>query len=158
MKGFISYAHEDHRLFGELRTHLKATERECGIQFWADYRITAGYDWTAAIADAIAAADVCLMLVSAQYIGSDYIYEKEIPAIQARRANGALVVPVVLRHCSWAMLAGVLQAVPTIDGRVRPIMNWSRHNDGFDRARDQITTAIGTRFGIKTKPKFGSMP
>ena len=158
MKGFISYSHEDHRLFGELMTHLKATERECGIQFWADHRIAAGYDWTTAIADAIAAADVCLMLVSAQFIASDYIYEKEIPAIQARRGNGALVVPVVLRQCSWAMLAGVLQAAPTVNGRVRPIMNWPSRNDGFDHARNQITTAIQARFGIAQQPTFGSVP
>ena len=158
MKGFVSYSHEDYRLFGELKTHLRSIEREFGIQFWADHRIAAGYDWTAEIANALATADVCLMLVSAQFIASDYIYEKEIPALQTRRANGALVIPIILRECSWQMLAGVLQAVPTVDGRVRPITKWSPQNDGFNRAREEITSAITSRFGVKPQPKFGSMP
>jgi hypothetical protein len=158
MKGFVSYSHEDHRLCGELLTHLRATERECRIKFWADHRIAAGYDWTDEIANAIKEADVCIMLVSAQFIASDYIYKKEIPAIDKQRKSGALVMPVILRECSWQMLSGVLQAVPTISGRVRPITKWSPQNDGFDRARDQITTAIRNKFGIKTKPRFGSVP
>ncbi len=107
MNGFISYSHEDYRFFSELRTHLRAVERECSLHFWADNRIKAGYDWTVEIANAVNAADVCLLLVSPQFIASDYIYDKEIPAIQTRRSTGALVVPVVLRECSWEMLAGV---------------------------------------------------
>jgi hypothetical protein len=158
MNGFISYAHEDYRVFSEFKIHLKAVERECGVRFWADERIAAGYDWTAEIAKAIAAADVCLLLVSAEFIASDYIYDTEIPAVQRRRGDGALVIPVVLRECSWGMLAGVLQAVPTADGHVKPIHNWRPHNDGFNRARSEIAKAIQVRFGATTPPLFGSMP
>lgn len=155
MNGFISYSHEDHRLFGEFAKHLKAIHIECGVDFWADNRIIAGYDWTATIADRIKSADVCLLLVSPDFIASDYIYGKEIPAIKARRAAGALVIPVVLKRCAWQMLAGVLQAVPTIDGRVRPILNWVRHSDGFDHARDQIATAVKSHFSLSPPPVFG---
>lgn len=158
MHGFISYSHEDKRLFDEFRKHLKAIERECKIEFWADDRIATGYDWTASIADAIARADVCILLTSAEFIASDYIYNKEIPAIQARRKAGALIVPVILRRCAWQMIVGVLQAVPTIDGRVKPIENWKRRNDAFDHAREQISVAIKNRFALSSSAVFGSTP
>lgn len=158
MNGFISYSHQDYLVFNEFKIHLKAVERECGLHFWADERIAAGYDWTAEIANAIAAAEVCLLLVSAEFIASDYIYAKEIPAIERRRIDGALVIPVVLRKCSWEMLAGVLQAVPTVYGKVKPIQDWRPHNDGFNQARSQIVKAIQIRFGTTTPPLFGSIP
>jgi hypothetical protein len=155
MNGFISYAHEDYGSFSEFKIHLRAIEREFGFQFWADHRIAAGYDWTTEIDTALTKADVCVMLVSPQFIASDYIYDKEIPAIKRRRSTGALVVPVILRECSWPMLAGVLQAVPTSVGRVRPVEKWRPHNDGFNRARDQLAIAIKTHFGLGAQPVFG---
>src|SRR5262249_38690205 len=99
-----------------------------------------------------------VLLTSPDFIASDYIYNKEIPAIQIRRKAGALIFPVILKRCAWQMIAGVLQAVPTVDGRVRPIHDWRRHNDGFDHARDQISTAIKRHFALPTKPVFGSAP
>lgn len=148
MKGFISYSHDDYRPCQEFKKHLKAVEREFGITFWSDERISAGYVWTKEIADAIAAADVCLVLTSAESIASDYIYFKELPEMQKRHAAGALLIPVVQRKCQWQLVAGSLQAVPTVEGRLQPIEDFRRHNDGYDRAREQIAAAIRRHFGL----------
>jgi hypothetical protein len=147
--GFISYAHDDHDEFKEFRTHLRATERRFDIVFWADPSLNAGHRWDAEIARHIAAADVFVLLVSAEFIESDYIYTREKPAIETRcAAVKGLILPVVLRRCAWSLAAGVLQAVPTDRGRLRPIMNWPRRNDGYDCAREQIDKAIGDHYGI----------
>src|SRR5215467_1907661 len=121
MNGFISYSHDDHRLFDEFRTHLKAIDREFDLKFRTDREIAPGYVWTDEISKAIEEANVTLLLVSPKFIETDFIYEHEIPKIQARQRAGGLVVPVVLRRCSWQMVAGVLQAVPSQNGQIKPI-------------------------------------
>ena len=52
--GFISYAHDDYAQFQEFRAHLRATELQFGIAFWADPSIAAGYHWSDEIASHIA--------------------------------------------------------------------------------------------------------
>lgn len=157
MNGFVSYSHEDYDFFCELRTHLRALERQFDMKIWSDQRINAGHVWTEAINEAIKKTDVALLLLSPKFIESDYIYDTEIPAICARRASGALVIPIVLRRCSWQMVAGVLQAVPTDKGRIKPIDEWTPPNSGFDCARDQIARSIESYFGIAGKTLFGSV-
>ncbi len=59
-----------------------------------------------------------------------------------------LILPVVLRKCAWSLAFGALQAVPTDRGRLKPILDWHRRNDGYDRAREQIDKAIGDHYGV----------
>jgi hypothetical protein len=152
MKGFISYSHEDYRMFREFRTHLKAIERAFGLDLWADTRIKPGYYWSDEIAEAIDSAELFVLLTSPGFIASDYIYNKEIPAIRARhRSVGVLVVPVVLKRCYWSMVTGALQAVPTENGELRPIVDWKPQRDGFDCARSQIGGAVQAYFGLTAK-------
>jgi hypothetical protein len=102
---------------------------------------------------------VFFLLTSADFIASEYIYNVEIPAIKLRRRNsGALVVPVVLKRCAWQIIADVLQAVPTEEGKVKPIADWRRHSDGFDQARIQIATAIEGYFGRAARPVGWNAP
>jgi hypothetical protein len=147
--GFISYAHDDVDMFQRFRAHLRATERRFGIEFWADPSIAAGHHWSDEIIRHIAAADVFILLVSAEFIASNYIYTMEKPAIEARcTAVKGLILPVVLRRCAWSLAAGALQAVPTDGGRLKPILDWHRRNDGYDCAREQIEQAISHHYGV----------
>jgi hypothetical protein len=144
MKGFISYSHADHSEFEIFLVHLRAIERAFSVRFWSDRRIDAGYHWPAAIQREIDAADVFVILVSAPFFASDYIWDNELPAIRERKKKRgeALILPVVLGPCSWQLACGVLQAVPTIQGRLKPIRRWRPREDGFDRAREQIARTL----------------
>jgi internalin A len=147
--GFISYAHDDYALFQQFHTHLRATERRFSFDFWADTRLNPGHHWNAEISRRIDAADVFVLLVSADFISSDYIYTLEKPAIQARcNVVKGLILPVVLRRCAWELAAGVLQAAPTDGGRLKPVLDWHRRNNGYDRAREQIDKAIADHYGL----------
>jgi hypothetical protein len=154
MKGFISYAHDDHEAFNEMRVHLRAVERAFDIDFWADKRIVPGDYWTTVIADAIEAAQVHILLCSPAFICADYIFDHELPAINAKCAKGDLVLPVVIDRCAWSWTVGVLQAAPT-DGRGKlvPIYEWIPPRHGFDAAREQIWSAV-QKFGVPPKPPF----
>lgn len=149
MNGFLSYAHDDASEFRAFRTHLAALKRGFGLALWTDHRITAGTQWESAIAEAIAKAQVFVLLLSPSFIASDYVFEKELPAIIDRRKSAAaLVLPVLVKRCMWEWLVGQLQAVPTTDeGRLRPITEWRPQDHGCDRATRQMAAAIEKHFG-----------
>lgn len=152
MQGFVSYAHADHRLYAGFRPHLAAIRRGFGINLWTDHEIRAGTVWDARIESAIKAAQIFVLLITPDFIASDYVYEKEIPAIQLqRRSAGALVLPVVLKRCTWQIIAAALQATPTENGRVLPVTDWHPRNNGYDRACEQMMAAIEDHFGIRRK-------
>jgi TIR domain-containing protein len=155
LKGFISYAHDDHAAFEEMRTHLRAVERQFTLTFWADERIKPGNYWSATIADAIEAGQVHILMFSPAFIRSDYIFDHELPAINAKCARGDLVLPVVIDRCAWSAFVGTLQAAPRDrTHRLLPVLEWRPRRHGFDAAREQIAAAIEAQFGAPPKPPF----
>lgn len=148
MNGFLSYAHNDYAAFVQFQPHLRAVERAFGMRFWSDKRIDAGYYWNAMIQNEIAESAIFVLLMSSAFMGSDYIFDNELPAIRERRRTvGALILPVVLEQCAWAWACGVLQAVPMHSGHLKPIANWRPRSNGFDCAREQMASAIQSYFG-----------
>jgi hypothetical protein len=67
MHGFISYAHDDYKMFNEFRPHLRAIERGFDVQFWSDHRINGGYHWNNAIRLEIERADLYRLPVIPRY-------------------------------------------------------------------------------------------
>ena len=154
-KGFISYAHDDHRAFREMCTHLAALEHSFNIDFWRDKRIHPGNYWTRKIEDAIEEASVHLLLFTPGFIASDYIVHHELPAINAKYRRGDLVLPVILQRCMWQPFVGALQAAPiSPQGRLQPVVEWKPREHGFDAAREQMAAAIEAYFGAPPGPKF----
>jgi hypothetical protein len=153
LKGFISYAHDDHAAFAEMRTHLRAVERAFKIDFWADRRIRPGNYWSAKIADAIEAAQVHILMFSPAFIASDYIFDHELPAIRNKCARGDMVLPIVIDRCIWFPFVGVLQAAP-IDGtgHLVPVLDWKPCGHGFNAACEQIWGSMEAQFGTPTQP------
>ncbi len=134
---FYSYSHRDEAFRDELETHLSFLRRSKLIAGWHDRMIGAGDEWKRQIDSQLAAADVILLLVSADFIASDYCWGEEMAKALARHQLGeARVIPVILRPCRWQNTPlGSLQAVPK-DGK--PVSAWPNHDEAFD----QIATAI----------------
>lgn len=102
LKVFISYAHEDEPHRATLGSHLSALVREGLIELWHDRMITGGREWAGAIDDALKQADIVLLLISADFLDSDYCNDVELTeAIRMHDVNLARVVPVNLRSCDW---------------------------------------------------------
>ena len=156
MNGFISYAHDDYRMFRSVRTQMKSVERAFGIRFWSDQRINAGYVWDTEIRRHIDVADLFVLLVSPAFLASDYIWDQELPAIISRRdsAKTVLVLPIVLTPCMWTLVAAHRQAVPTENGHLQPIADWKPQRNGYDAARGQIAAAIEAFYGRAPKSLF----
>ena len=112
---FLSYAHEDEEMKTKLDRNLVMLKRSGKIDVWQDRAIQAGDVWDKEIADALAAADIILLLISVDFNNSQYIWDKELKvALERHEKNEARVIPVILRTCEWSeMPYAKLQALPT---------------------------------------------
>jgi TIR domain. len=111
---FYSYSHKDEQLRDELETHLKLLQRQGLIEIWHDRMIEAGDEWKQKIDENLERADIVLLLVSADFIASDYCYEIEMKrALECHEKGEARVVPVIVRDVNWTHAPfGKLQALP----------------------------------------------
>src|SRR5579863_1063965 len=139
VKIFFCYAREDELLLNKLKTHLRPLQREGLIEVWYDRDINAGTEWETEIKQHLNTADIILLLVSPDFMDSDYCYGIEMKRALERRARGeAEVIPVILRHVYWhGEPLGRLQALPK-DGKPATDPDW--HN--LDRAFYDVTTGI----------------
>jgi hypothetical protein len=114
MRVFCSYAHADRKIQEQLLKHLSLLRNEGAIEVWHDGVIKPGADWAAEIKAALEAADLILLLVSAEFFSSYYCIEVEMRAALARHEDReALVVPIIAGPCDYKFSPlAYLQALP----------------------------------------------
>lgn len=120
---FYSYAHEDETLRDELGKHLKLMERQGILRSYSDRQILPGSDWRGEIDANLQNADIVLLLISPDFLASDYCYDTEM-AVALRRHNlgQCVVVPVILRSVDFTRAPFArLQALPS---DARPVTLW----------------------------------
>jgi hypothetical protein len=99
---FCCYAHEDGALLKKLKTHLRPLQREGLIELWDDRDISAGAEWEHEIREHLDAAQIILLLVSPDFMNSDYCYSVEMKHALERHERGeARVIPIILRPVLW---------------------------------------------------------
>jgi hypothetical protein len=137
----FSYSHVDEKLRNELEKHLMPLRRLGLIDTWHDRRITAGTKLHGEITQHFEEADVILLLVSPDFINSNYCYDVEVKHALERHSKGeARVVPVILRNCDWHDLPfGQLMATPE-DGY--PITKFTHTEDGFYQVAQAIKAIL----------------
>lgn len=143
-KIFFSYSHKDLTFLENLKKHLKPLQREKIIsEFWYDRNINAGKEWEKEIDEHLNNSQIILLLVSPDFIASDYCYGKEVKkAIERHDQGEAIVIPVILRPASWEnTLLGKLQALPS---NAKPINDpsWNTHDKAYVKVAEGIRDAI----------------
>ena len=99
---FISYSRKDRAFLERFWTHLSPLETLYGLQRWDDSRIQPGDIWLDEIEQALARAQVALLLVSPDFLASDFIRRKELPCLfEAAQNDGLKILWVPLLPCSW---------------------------------------------------------
>lgn len=144
LRMFYSYSHKDEALRDELEVRLKLLQRQNLIQPWHDRRIIPGADWKQELDTNLEQADIVLLLVSPDFIHSDYCYEIEMKrAIERHDAGEALVLPILLRPVNWNELSfKQLQALPT---NFKPVTKWADPDDAWLNIEKGIREAITQR-------------
>jgi tetratricopeptide (TPR) repeat protein len=137
---FYSYAHEDEALRDELEKHLNLLQRQGIIQAWHDRNITGGSAWEDQVDQHLEAAQLILLLISPDFLHSDYCYGTEMKRALARHAKGeAWVLPIHLRPVDWEGAAFTsLQALPT---DARPVTAWRNRDQAFKNIAQGIRKA-----------------
>ena len=98
-KVFICYSHKDEKFLKELSPHLELLANNNQIDIWSDRQIEPGSKWQDAIRDTIEAARVAILLVSVDFLTSQFITEHELPPLLRAATNGHVtILPVSVRH------------------------------------------------------------
>ena len=127
---FFSYSHRDEALRDELANHLRLLERQGLLTTWHDRKITAGSEWAGQIDQHLEQAKIILLLISADFLASDYCYDIELNlAMERHRQREAVVIPVILRPVDWqgTDFRG-LQALPQ---NAKPVTIWNNQDEAF---------------------------
>ena len=97
---FVSYSHKDRRWMEEFRNQIRLLIRGGHIDAWEDSQIAPGQEWHKEITTAIEAADIAVLLVSPDFLASDFIANEELPSLLAGRKT---VFWIAIRHSNYAV-------------------------------------------------------
>lgn len=138
----FSYSHRDAELRDQLETHLKLLQRQGFVSSWYDRKIMEGDKWKEVIDENFRQADLILLLVSSDFIASDYCYEIEMKmALERESRHEARVVPVILRTCDWRSAPfGGLQGLPT---DAKAVTSWQNRDEALNDVANGIRRIVG---------------
>lgn len=136
---FFAYSREDSILRERLDKHLSGLKRKNYINTLYDGKIDAGKEWEKEIDTNLSKADIILLLISADFIASDYCYDVEMTKAISRHEKGdAVIIPIILNPCDWSDLPfSKIQGLPQ---NGKPIT--STHWENYEIALDEVARSI----------------
>src|SRR5258707_965224 len=127
---FCCYAREDQEMFAQLKKHLAPLRRQSQITLWSDTNLNAGEEWKKELHQHLESADIILLLISPDFMDSDYCYSTDLGrAIERHNQGEARVIPILLRPAFWQNAPfAQLQTVPT---NARHVTSWPDRDEAF---------------------------
>jgi len=102
-KVFVSYSHVDKPYLDRLMVHLKPLEKEGLVDLWVDTRLRAGDSWEKEIKRALDQATVAILIVSADFLASNFITDNELPPLLRKaEEDGVRILPLIVKPCRFA--------------------------------------------------------
>ncbi len=138
---FISYSHKDQAFREELEIHLSNLKRHNIISSWYDGDITPGAEWERQIMERLTSAQIILLLISADFIHSDFCSSIEMKqAIDRHNAGEACVIPVLLRPTDWQ--GAPFDKLKMLPNDAKAVTKWRSRDDAFADIVQGIRAAI----------------
>ncbi|HEX6901727.1 MAG TPA: chromosomal replication initiator protein DnaA [Thermoanaerobaculia bacterium] len=123
---FISYSHQDKSWLDRLSVHLRPLEKKHRIVVWSDTRINPGLRWQDEVAVALASTKVAVLLVSADFLSSEFITNNELPSLlQASEEEGMTILPLIVSPCGFLRTEGLYQ-FQSVNDPAQPLIKLSR--------------------------------
>jgi len=160
-KVFVSYSHRNTHWLGRLRAHLGVLRRSNLIETWTDQEILPGDQWDKSIKDKLADADVFILLLSADFIESNYIWDVELKtAFEKYQAAKKMILPILVEPLDLGGLPGVIEIfdpetkVPALkiqdfeivpkdaNGYLKAVSLWSNHEEALAIVAQRIRAAV----------------
>ncbi len=149
LKVFFSYSHKDTEIMNKLAVHLAPLKRLDKIEVWSDQAIQAGDEWDAAIKNNLRDSDIILLLISADFVASSYIWKEEIPLALKLQSDPAervsRVVPIYLRPFDFSGLSFSKQEIiPKQEDteKLLAISQWDNMDEAFTQVAKDIREVI----------------
>jgi len=145
-KVFISYSHQDAKWLERLRVHLKPLERDDAVAIWDDTKIQPGSKWQEEIKQAIESAKVAVLLISADFLASDFITKNELPPLlQAACNEDAIVIPVLISSCRFTHTPSLSQ-FQSVNPPSKPLIDMTAGEQEtlFLKVTEAIQTALNS--------------
>ena len=146
---FISYCHTDTECLDRLLVHLKPLERQGLIDCWSDKKIRAGDKWRAKLSENLEFAAVAILMVSADFLASDFIVNNELPPLLLKaEANGIRILPVILKPCGFHR-DKILQSFQAVNDPKAPLLGLAPilQETLYDRVAEEVHREIESRRG-----------
>ena len=153
---FYSYSRADETLRIGLEKHLATLKRQQLLRTWSFRDIDAGDDWRQRIDVQLETAHIILLLVSADFIASDYCWKVEMKrAIERAKQKAAVVMPVILRPCDWKKAPFAhLQALPE---DAKPVTSWGSRDRAWANVAEGIRRRVESRAVLKKDVQAASI-
>ncbi len=154
---FISYSHNDRKWVDRLLIHLKPLGRGISFDVWDDSRIKPGSKWHCDIDIALRSAAVAILLVSANFLASDFVMDEEVPVlIQNAETHGTIVIPVLVTPSLFHHSA--LRDFESINSLEVPLSSLSAHkrDEVFVKLAVTIAAAMSERNSPTSRPGYES--
>jgi NTP pyrophosphatase (non-canonical NTP hydrolase) len=99
---FISYSHKDAEWLQKLNLMLNPLVGSGSVSVWSDKKIAAGQQWRSEIESALARTRIGVLLVSDNFLASNFITKNELPPLlQAAVKENVSILWIPISHCLW---------------------------------------------------------
>ena len=141
---FVSYSHTDTEYLTRLHVHLKPFEKSGQVELWSDTKINAGDKWKVKIEQALEKAAIAILLVSADFLASDFIIDNELPPLlRAAEEKGTFILPVIIKPCRFTRHES-LSVFQSINDPRNPLskMNENDREEVYVRIADRVDNLL----------------
>jgi CheY-like chemotaxis protein len=140
---FYSYSRKDEDLRKELDDHLKILQRRGMLQSWHDRKIDPAETWEKEIDEHLRNAELVLLLVSKDFVASDYIWSKELNIAMRRHETGqARVVPILIRAVDIQPDDAPFMKLQGLPSDLRPVTSWSIRDEAWTNVAKGIRALV----------------
>ncbi len=146
MTVFVSYSHRDRQWLDRLQVHLRPLARRGDLALWDDTQLDPGDLWRAGIRAAIDNAAASVLLISADFLASDFVVSEELPPLlrRAERA-GTRIIPIIVGPCRLSSYPD-LACFHAVNPPTTPLnkLPYADAEDVFVRVAEQVDAVLSS--------------